>query len=294
MTNPFRGIGGIKVITGESLAEHTSFHIGGPAQYFVRVYSRKGLRAVLRKIKANRMPYFIIGAGTNLLVMDRGYRGVVIKLGGIFKSMALYGQEFRCGAGLLIKDFMDEVIKAGYSGAEFMAGIPGTLGGAVKGNAGAFGNSISDILERITIMDEKGMEYVRTRDEIEFSYRRSDIDNHEIIIGVDVLLSKGRPRTILAMVRRNLKARNQKHPKGYSAGSFFKNPPGHAAGKLIEEFGLKGLSIGGAEVSQQHGNYIINLGDARATDVMALEREIRKKVRAKTGIDLEREVQLLK
>jgi len=292
--NPFQGLAGIKVIMGERLAEHTSFHIGGPAQYFVQVYSRDGLRAVLRKIKANRMRYFIIGAGTNLLVMDRGYRGVVLKLDGIFKSLALYGAECRCGAGLLIKDFMDEVIRAGYRGAEFMAGIPGTLGGAVKGNAGAFGNSISDILERIIIMDENGMERVRTRAEIEFSYRKSDIDNHEIIIGVNLLLNKGKPRTVLAMVQRNLRVRKRKHPKGYSAGSFFKNPPGHAAGKLIEECGLKGLTVGSAEVSQKHGNYIINRGEARAADVMALEREIRKKVRAKTGIDLEREVQLLR
>jgi UDP-N-acetylmuramate dehydrogenase len=294
MRNPFQGIAGIKVIIGERLAEHTSFHIGGPASYFVQVYSREGLRAVLRKIKANRIRYFTIGAGTNLLVMDRGYRGVVLKLGGIFKSMALYQDECRCGAGLLIKDFIDEVIRAGYSGAEFMAGIPGTLGGAVKGNAGAFGSSISDILERIIIMDENGIERVKTRAEIEFSYRKSDIDNHEIIIGVNLLLNKGRPRTILTMVQRNLSARKRKHPKGYSAGSFFKNPPGHAAGKLIEECGLKGLTIGSAEVSRKHGNYIINRGAARAVDVMTLEREIRKKVRAKTGINLEREVQLLK
>ena len=294
MMNPFRGIKGIKVAVDESLAQHTSFHIGGAANHFVYVYTRKALRAVLSRIDRLKMRYFLIGAGTNLLVADRGFPGVVLKLGGVFKHVRHQGCSFRCGGGVLIKDFLDTAIKAGCAGAEFMAGIPGTLGGAVKGNAGAFGCSVSDILTSIIVMDKNGTESIRTKGEMGFAYRRSGIRDGDIIIDVHLSLHGDKRKNILNRFNANLGSRQEKHPTEYSAGSFFKNPPGRAAGALIEHCGLKGLTVGGAQVSEKHANYLINRGQARAADVLALAGKVKKAVRAKTGIRLEEEVIILR
>jgi len=292
--NPFSNIAGIKVIMEERLAKHTSFNIGGAAQYFVYVYSKKALKEVLKVIMRRHMRYFIIGAGTNLLVSDQGFRGVVLKLGGTFKRMSLRNGRCCCGGGLLIKDFLSRTVKKGYGGAEFLAGIPGTLGGAIKGNAGAFGNSISDITERVFLMDQYGIEKTRTKIEAGFSYRKSRIKKWEFVTAANLILKKQKQKSILLKLNRNLRSRQRKHPKGFSAGSFFKNPPCCAAGKLIEDCGLKGQSVGDAVVSEKHGNYIVNRGNARAVDVLALAAQIRKTVRAKAGINLKQEVILLR
>lgn len=294
MRNPFRITGGVRVMMGEKLSRHTSFRIGGAAQYFVYVHTKDALRNVLTIIMKNKMQYFLIGAGTNLLVADEGFRGVVLKLGGVFKRMAIRNSRCSCGSGLLIDRFLTVAAKIGYGGLEFMAGIPGTMGGAVKGNAGAFGSSVSDFTESVVIMDGSGIERTKTKSEIGFSYRDSRIRNGEIITAVNLLLKKEKRKEILFRIDRNLMIRKRKHPTGYSAGSFFKNPSGHAAGRLIEDCGLKGLSIGGAEISEKHGNYIINRGQAQAADVIALARVVQQRVRKKTGITLEREVRLLK
>jgi len=292
--NPFSNINGIKVIIEEGLAKHTTFNIGGAAQYFVYVYSKKALKEVLKTVMHRHLRYFIIGAGTNLLVSDQGFQGVVLKLSGTFKRMTLRNGLCRCGGGMLIKDFLDRTVKKGYGGAEFLAGIPGTLGGAIKGNAGAFGNSISDITEKVFLIDQYGVEETRTKTEVGFSYRNSGIKKWEFVTAVQLILKKQNRKSILRRLNRNLRSRQRKHPKGFSAGSFFKNPPGRAAGKLIEDCGFKGRSVGDAVVSNKHGNYIINRGNARAADVLALAGQIKEKVRAKTGISLQQEVILLR
>ncbi len=294
MRNPFGRTKNIRVVLNERLADHTSFHIGGPANYFVYVCSVKALKSVLGIIKKQDMKYFLVGAGTNLLVVDKGFRGVVLKLGGVFKRITHHDSLFRCGGGVLIRDFLDAAIRKGYGGAEFMAGIPGTMGGAMKGNAGAFGNSISDIIESATIIDRHGVEGLRVKDKLGFAYRRSKLRDGEIVTSVKLVLRKEKHRVILARIRRNTKSRQIKHPTGYSAGSFFKNPPGYAAGELIEQCGLKGTSVGDAEVSRKHANYIMNRGQARAADVIVLAKEVKKIVRRETGIILEEEVQLLR
>ncbi|KPL14532.1 hypothetical protein AMJ74_03210 [candidate division WOR_3 bacterium SM1_77] len=294
MRNPFRITGGVRVMMGEKLSRHTSFRIGGAAQYFVYVHTKNALRNVLNIITKNKMQYFLIGAGTNLLVADEGFKGVVLKLGGVFKRMAIHNGRCSCGSGLLVDCLLTMAAKKGYGGLEFMAGIPGTMGGAVKGNAGAFGSSIADFTESVVIMDGSGIERTKTKSEIGFSYRDSRIRNGEIITAVNLLMKKEKRKAILLKINRNLMIRKRKHPTGYSAGSFFKNPSGHAAGRLIEDCGLKGLSIGGAEISEKHGNYIINRGQAHAADVIALARVVQQRVRKKTGITLEREVRLLK
>ncbi|MBE0433016.1 UDP-N-acetylmuramate dehydrogenase [candidate division WOR-3 bacterium] len=285
---------GVKVRMNEELSVHTSFHIGGRARYFLEVYSKRALVRVLKVIANEKLPYYVIGCGTNVLVADSGLPGAVLRLGGAFKRMNRHGNVFRCGAGVAIENFLDEAVRVGSRGAEFLAGIPGTLGGAVKGNAGAFGRSIADLIDRVFLMDEQGAETVRTRNEIAFTYRSSDIGNGYIITGVSMRLRKGTSRAIRQSIERNLAARQKRQPDGYSAGSFFKNPPGRAAGELIEICGLKGASVGDAEVSRKHGNYIINKGHARAVDVLALAEMIRKTVRMQTGIELEAEVRLLR
>jgi UDP-N-acetylmuramate dehydrogenase len=293
MKNPFRRVSSIKVTTGEPLADHTSFRIGGRARFFVCVYTKTALTKVLQIIREHRLPYFIIGAGTNILVADSGFPGVVLKLGGVFKRIAWRDGLVRCGGGVLIGDLLNESFDRGYGGGEFLAGIPGTVGGAVKGNAGAFGNSIADMTVSAAVLDGNGKEVALSRPELGFSYRSSNIKNGWMVITADLVMIRDNRRSIKKRIDENLKRRMERHPVGYSAGSFFKNPPGHAAGKLIEMCGLKGISVGGAVVSEKHANYIINKGGARAADVIALAGHIKKTVLKKTGIRLEEEVRLL-
>lgn len=287
-------VSGVKVRMNEELSAHTSFHIGGRARYLLDVYSKRALAGVLKVIAKERLPYYVIGRGTNVLVPDSGLDGAVLRLGGAFKRVNRHGDVFRCGAGVAVEDFLEAAVRTGYGGAEFLAGIPGTLGGAVKGNAGAFGHSIADLIDRVFLMDEHGTETVQNRSEIAFTYRGSDIRNGHVVTGVSMRLKKGTDRAIRRRIAQNLATRRKRQPDGYSAGSFFKNPPGRAAGELIEICGLKGLSVGDAEVSRKHGNYIINKGHARAADVLVLAEMIRSTVRMQTGIELEVEVRLLR
>ena len=194
----------------------------------------------------------------------------------------------------MINDLVQKAAASGYGGCDFMAGIPGTMGGAVKGNAGAFGRSISEIIERVAIMDQYGVERLKTRTELGFSYRNSRIKDGDIITSVVLSLKKQARKKIMDKIHHNLKIRETKHPRGFSAGSFFKNPPGKAAGRLIEECGLKGLSVGEAEISRKHANYVVNRGQARAADVITLSKIVRRVVYEKSGVRLRQEVQLLK
>jgi len=294
MIRSFSQIKGIQIAQHEPLSKHTSFRIGGNARYFIRVYSFRALAQVLDIIKKKQMKYFVIGAGTNLLVHDHGFGGVVIKLNGIFKKIEKHRDIFLCGGGVLIETFLIKTSALGYGGAEFLAGIPGTIGGGIKGNAGAFGKSFSDIIEKVTIVNKNMRKEDLNTSEIGFGYRSSTLQNGIIIISAMIRLHKRRRKDIADVIKRNLKYRRERQPSGYSAGSFFKNPPHCPAGKLIEECGLKSLRIGDAEVSSRHGNYIINRGKARASDVLRLVSVIKKTVKSKTGVLLETEVKILK
>jgi UDP-N-acetylmuramate dehydrogenase len=293
MKTPFRMITGLTILKNEPLSRHTSFHIGGSADYFIKVYSKKALMRVFNVIKKRRFRYTIIGAGTNVLVSDRGFRGVIIRLDGVFKNIRRKDNYFSCGAGIFISNLLKYAMELGYGGAEFLAGIPGTVGGAIRGNAGAFGHSIADITDSITVITERGMEKDMMKEEIGFAYRSSRIQKNAIIVAALLRLRKRKRREIVKTINKNLLYRRQRHPSNHSAGSFFKNPPGFSAGKLIEECGLKGLRVGNAEVSRRHANYIINRGQARASDVMRLASKIKKIVREKKGIVLKEEVKIL-
>lgn len=294
MKTLFGRISGIRVLRNEPLSRYTSFHIGGNADFVIKVYSKVALKNILFMIRKRHMKYCVIGAGTNLLVPDGGFRGVVIKLAGPFKNVRTRGDHFYCGGGLLLDAFVEKAHERGYGGAEFLAGIPGTIGGGIKGNAGAFGHSLADVTERITIINENGQERSLDRQTIGFYDRGSRIKNGSIIICAQIKLVKKKKSRTRTTIERNVKRRWQRQPTGYSAGSFFKNPSGCSAGRLIEECGLKGLRIGDAEVSRKHGNFIINRGHATASDVLRLARKIKKIVRQKTGIRLKEEVKILR
>ncbi|UCD18885.1 MAG: UDP-N-acetylmuramate dehydrogenase [candidate division WOR-3 bacterium] len=293
MKHPFERIRGIRVRECESLSKYTSLRVGGEARYFIYVDSKRALSRILEISRRDRIRYVPIGAGTNVLVADSGYDGAVLKLSGAFKRIRRKESLFRCGGGVLIERFLREATKAGYGGGEFLAGIPGTLGGAVKGNAGAFGHAVGELVVDVHLMDEHGLELVRTESEIVFTYRSTDIDHSSIITAVNLRLRKESRKVIRSKIERNLSIRRVRQPIGYSAGSFFKNPPGRAAGELIDICGLKGMSVGDAEVSRKHGNYIMNRGHARAADVLELAERIKKVVRERTGVALEEEVRLL-
>jgi len=293
MKNPFAGIRGIKMLKNELLIKHTSFRIGGYAKYYINVYSRKSLHKILVIIKREKMKYLVIGAGTNLLFSDNGFPGVVIRLCGIFTKIRREKDFFYCGGGMLIDTFLRKTCEAGYGGAEFAAGIPGTIGGGIKGNAGAFGESFSDITEEITVIDEKNAERDLTNDKIGFDYRKSKIKNGVIIMSAKIKLFRANRKDILAAIRKNLIMRANRQPVGFSAGSFFKNPLPYSAGKLIEECGLKGLEVGDAIVSTRHANWIINRGGAKASDIIRLAKIIKETVKRKKGILLKEEVKIL-
>ncbi|MEO0184433.1 MAG: UDP-N-acetylmuramate dehydrogenase [candidate division WOR-3 bacterium] len=293
MRNIFKGISGIKVLAHESLKKHTSFRIGGKAKYFVKIYHHKALLEVMRVIKKNSLKYLIIGAGTNILFRDQGFDGAVLKLMGEFRKVKNCKNRFFCGAGVLIRDFIINATKSGYGGVEFLAGIPGSIGGAVKGNAGAFGHSISEVVKRVMIIDSKFVNRIIPRNKLIFEYRSCNIPEKAVITAVEINLKKSPKKMIERKIKQYLRIRWEKQPKGFSAGSFFKNPLPWSAGQLIEECGLKGTRIGGATVSRKHANFIINSDNAKAQDVIKLMNVIKKRVKKIKGIDLEPEVRII-
>ncbi len=293
MKNIFRGIMGIRVLTQEPLKKHTSFRIGGRARYFLYVENQKALMEVMKVIKKHRMKYLVIGQGTNILFRDSGFNGVIIKLQGDFKRITHCKNLFVSGAGVTIDDFLNTAASLNYGGAEYLAGIPGTIGGAVKSNAGAFGHSISELVANVTIF-EAGKRMISVQgDKINFGYRHSDISDRAIILAVTLRMKK-KPRNLIKReMRKFLELRWKKQPSGFSAGSFFKNPLPLSAGKLIEECGLKGTRVGGAVISKKHANFIINRGRAKAMDVIRLMKIVKQKVKAAKGIELEPEVRIV-
>lgn len=294
MIDPFKTLAGIRVYFEEPMARHTTFHVGGNARYFIKVFSLRALKSVLDIAKRRRMSHYVIGAGSNILVSDKGYRGVIIKLYGIFRTIKKNDGIFSCGSGLWIDSLLKKARVYSYGGAEFLAGIPGTIGGAIRGNAGAFGMSMADIVNGITMLTEQGIIRELDNREIGFAYRNTNITNGNIILSAQIKLKRCRRKDITARIRRNLEYRNKIQPKGFSAGSYFKNIKPYVAGKLIDGCGLKGLRVGDAEVSSKHANFIINRGKARASDVLELAELIKEKVKEKKGIMLQEEVKLLK
>ncbi len=289
---------GATVRLGEPLGRHTSFRIGGPADVFLEVASVPELVGVLRACAARRAPVFFLGGGTNLLVSDRGARGVVVKLGRPFDfvewSLAGEVPRLRVGAAVPFKRLVMQTVAEGLAGLEFGEGIPGTVGGGLLMNAGAFGGEIGRVVDAIEAVTERGEFLVLPRERLGFAYRRLELPTRAVVTAVQLRLERGEAATLAAAVRDAKTRRDRLQPKGHpNAGSIFKNPPGQPAGKLLEAVGLKGARLGNAMVSLRHANFIVNLGGARAADVKGLMDLATRVVRQRLGVELEPEVRLV-
>jgi|UniRef100_A0A7V3PTM7 UDP-N-acetylmuramate dehydrogenase len=280
---------GGEIVFNEPLARHTSFRIGGPADALVIIKNRKGLDRLRKVCLEAGLRIIVLGRGTNVLISDQGIRGVVVKLEGEFSQVEVNGNRIFAGAGVLLDRIAEVAELNGLSGAEFLAGIPGTVGGGLMSNAGAFGQSLADIVQEIEVMAGDGNVRVLKRAELNAGYRQPLIPTGCWALAVVLELSKGAARK-----GKEIRAeRWRKHPTAPSAGSFFKNPALTSAGKLIEQCGLKGLVLGKAAVSDKHANFIINLGDARFVEVYELTQIIKATVEEMTGIELDEEVRVL-
>ncbi len=288
-----------RVLRDEPMCRHTSFRIGGPAAALVLVNDEAELPAVLGAVTETGADHMIIGNGSNLLVSDKGYPGIMIKLAGDFESITRDAKDprvVRAGAAALMSRTAAFLTENGLSGFEFASGIPGSIGGAVFMNAGAYGGEIKDVVKAVRVMDADGA-IVReiSGDDMDFSYRHSRAqDGDMLILSAEMELTEDDPAEIAARVAALSAKRNAKQPVTYpSAGSTFKRPVGGYAAALIEQSGLKGYTAGRAQVSEKHSGFVINTGGATCEDVLAVMRHVREKVYADSGIMLEPEVRLI-
>ncbi len=285
---------GARVQRGQPLAALTSFRIGGPADFVVEVADEQELAAALLAASRNGIPAFCLGTGTNLLISDRGVRGLVIRLGAVFKEVHFDGCRVKAGAAVQFGELVVQAVARGLAGLEFGEGIPGSVGGALIMNAGAFGGELAPVVTAVRGAARDGTLRTLDKDEIGFFYRRSILPPGFIVAAVEFDLIPGDCAALQAKVAELKAKRAARQPLGVpNAGSIFKNPPGNFAGRLLEACGLKGERIGGAAFSHQHANFIVNLGGARASEVRALMDLARERVEQQTGVKLEPEVKLV-
>ena len=272
----------------EPMKNHTTFHIGGNADCFCEVKTVNALKKILTLCKENNIPCFIIGLGSNLLVSDNGFKGIVIKLGGTFTEMYVQDNKISCGAGASLASACVLARKNSLSGLEFAWGIPGSVGGATYMNAGAYDGEMKDVISEVTFMDSFGNIKTYQKNELDFGYRHSVFtDTQNIILNVTFTLKPEQQVIINDRMQELMDKRKSKQPiNHYSAGSVFKRPEGFYAAALIEECGLKGFSVGGAEVSTKHSGFIVNDHNATAEDVRQLVEYIKKVVLEKKGVEL--------
>ncbi len=279
----------------EPMAGHTTWRIGGPADILVLPKDKHEVLALIGYARDQEIPYTVIGNGSNLLVRDRGIRGLVIKIGPQMAKVQVEGENIQAGAGALLPKLARLFLKHNLAGMEFAAGIPATLGGAVVMNAGAHGAQISNLVTRITVVDPQGGLQEIPREDLGFAYRKSNLQGSGMVV-VEVALKASRddPEAIRERMMANLYYRQNTQPLGRpNAGSVFRNPDGTAAGKIIEEVGAKGLKFGGAMVSEKHANFIINTGGASARDVLTLMERVQQIVQERYDVLLEPEVHVL-
>ena len=288
-------LGKEQILREEPMRLHTTFRIGGPAQFFVIPRTQEEAAAAVCLCRSEGAPYYIIGNGSNLLVSDKGYRGVVIQLFKEFSDINIEGTRIRAQAGASLAKIAAEALRAGLAGFEFAAGIPGTLGGACIMNAGAYGGEMKDVLLAVTVLTKDGEIREIPREELDMGYRTSRASREGwIVLGATIELARGDGKEIRAKMEDLKQRRTDKQPLEYpSAGSTFKRPEGYFAGKLIQDAGLKGLRVGDAMVSEKHSGFVVNCGNATAADVDGLIRLVQEKVREDSGITLEPEVRRL-
>ncbi len=291
--------GKIKIFENELMKNHTTFRIGGPAKHFLEVEDITSLKKLLSFLRREGINFFLLGAGSNLLVSDYPIEDtVIIKLGNAFKKINIKDTEYEnnviveVGARYTLPSLSKEMYNYELSGAEFCIAIPGTLGGGLIMNAGAHGSELKDITEGVYCLTKEGEEIYLSNEEARFSYRNSGLSNF-IVTGAKLKLKKSDKKFIKAKMEENLSYRANTQPKGFSAGSIFKNPPGTKAWKLIMDVGLSGYRIGDVMFSEKHANFIINLGNGKAQDVMELINLAKEKVKKEFDIELELEIKLL-
>ncbi len=288
-------LGEERVFTGEAMSRHTTFKIGGPADYFLMPDKDTDVGRIVKICKESAIPYFILGNGSNLLVGDGGYRGAVIQIYKNRSAVTVEGTEITVQAGALLSSVAAAAKNAALTGFEFAGGIPGTMGGAVVMNAGAYGGEMKDVLTEVTVMDEEGEIVTLPADKLELGYRTSIIKTAGyIVLEAKLQLKEGNPEVIRETMKDLTIRRTTKQPLEYpSAGSTFKRPEGYFAGKLIMDSGLAGYQVGGAQVSEKHCGFVINAGGATARDVRTLMDNVRDIVYKKYGVTLEPEVKFL-
>lgn len=288
-------LGKEQVLFEEPMKSHTTFRIGGPAEVFIMPKSVKQVQMAVKICQEEQIPYFILGNGSNLLVSDRGYRGVIIQMDRNMGEIQVEGTEIQAAAGALLSSIAVAARRESLTGFEFAGGIPGTLGGAVVMNAGAYGGEMKDVLKEVTVMDGDGKIFTLPTSELEMGYRTSIIKTAGyLVLSARITLSRGKEEDIKARTRELSEMRTQKQPLDYpSAGSTFKRPEGYFAGKLIMDSGLRGYSVGGAMVSEKHCGFVINKGNATAEDVVSLMKHVTEVVQEKYGVTLEPEVKFL-
>ncbi len=295
------------VFTDVPMSRYTTFRVGGNVSYLVNVENEEILIALLELLKNNDMPYYLIGNGSNLLVSDQGYDGVMIRLQGEFLHVReisdgrpddAVGTGFfalQVGAAVSLSRSAQSAAEQGLTGLEFAYGIPGTVGGAIVMNAGAYGGEMCQVVESVRLLDEDLQIVTLKNEEMAFGYRSSILKKKSyVVLSAELKLYPGDKKDITAKMNTNMSARKEKQPLEYpSAGSTFKRPEGYFAGKLIQDAGLKGYRVGGAQISEKHCGFVINTGNATASDIYRLIRDVQDKVRETSGVILEPEVIML-
>lgn len=278
----------------EPMKQHTTFRVGGPADVLVTP-DLIHLPEVVVLCKKHGVPYYILGNGSNLLVGDKGIRGVVIAITNRMAEIVCEDERITAQAGAALGQIAAKAAEASLTGMEFAAGIPGTVGGAVVMNAGAYGGEMKDIIESVVVLDEKGQQFTLAVDELDLAYRHSCIiEKGYIVLAVTLHLTKGDKTEIRAKMAELREQRLSKQPLEYpSAGSTFKRPEGYFAGKLIMDAGLRGYQVGGAQVAEKHCGFVINKENATAEDIITLMQNVSDKVEAQFGVKLEPEVKML-
>ena len=283
------------ILIDEPMSKHISFRVGGPADILVKPSSEEQIKDILTLAKKENIPYLIIGNGSNLLVRDGGIRGIVIKIAENFNDFSIEGTTVTAQSGAMLSFMGKAIMRNNLTGFEFAAGIPGTLGGAIAMNAGAYGGEMKDIVKSVRLIDSQGNIVELSNEEMQFAYRKSILSKEEYIVLSAVMeLKEGNYEEIRDIMKDLTNKRVTKQPLNLpSAGSTFKRPEGYFAAKLIEDCGLKGLTLRGAQVSDKHCGFVVNLGGAQAKDILDLIYVVKSTVYSKFGVMLEEEVKIL-
>lgn len=288
----FSGCTDRPLLLEEPMSRHTSFRIGGPADMMAMPKNEAELSNLLQKAAANNIPVTLIGNGSNLLVRDKGIRGLVIKLGNMLNEILVDGNKITFGSGVSLALASRKAAENSLSGMEFAVGIPGSIGGAVYMNAGAYDGEMANVVAAVRVMDATGKVTIMSAEELRFGYRKTALQESGLIVtSVTVVLQKAEQQKIMAKMDDFSQRRIIKQPLELpSAGSMFKRPPGYYAGTLIEQTGLKGYSVGGAQISEKHAGFVVNTGNATAADVLGLIKDVQDRVLAAHGVLLQPEV----